>query len=187
MKDPQVAPSSAAPSAGPSAGPGYDPERLIRDHQRGVWRYLRGLGCPPAEADDLTQETFLAVLQADFQDHQPAATAAYLRTTARNLFLSARRRQGRVVAVADVELLDQQWDQWAAADQGERLMDDLRQCFQQLTARAQQALTWRFRDRLSREQIAAKLAIGQHGAKNLMQRAKQQLKECVARRMTAGQ
>jgi RNA polymerase sigma-70 factor (ECF subfamily) len=37
----------------------------------------------------------------------------------------------------------------------------------------------RFADEASREEIAAALGISEHGAKNLMQRAKHQLRECV--------
>lgn len=40
---------------------------LVRAHQAGVWRYLRFLGCHPDEADDLTQETFLALKQANIE------------------------------------------------------------------------------------------------------------------------
>ena len=54
----------------------FDLAGMIRQHQAGVWRYLRVLGCDSAGADDLTQETFLAVLQKPFQDYNPAATAA---------------------------------------------------------------------------------------------------------------
>ncbi|HEX7449919.1 MAG TPA: sigma factor, partial [Pirellulales bacterium] len=62
---------------------GFDAARLIEEHQAGVWRYLRVLGCNAAEAEDLTQDTFLAVLEKPFHDYQRAATAAYLRQVAR--------------------------------------------------------------------------------------------------------
>jgi RNA polymerase sigma-70 factor (ECF subfamily) len=41
----------------------------------------------------------------------------------------------------------------------------------------------RFREQRSRDEIAATLEITEHGAKNLMQRAKQQLRACVEARM----
>ena len=74
---------------------GFDPVRLIEQHQAGVWRYLRALGCNATEADDLTQETFLAVIQKPFEDYNSAATAGYLRKVAHNLFITVRRRAGR--------------------------------------------------------------------------------------------
>jgi RNA polymerase sigma-70 factor (ECF subfamily) len=42
----------------------------------------------------------------------------------------------------------------------------------------------RFRGESSREEIAAALEITEHGAKNLMQRAKQQLRECIENKLT---
>ncbi|MDV7390211.1 sigma factor-like helix-turn-helix DNA-binding protein, partial [Arthrospira platensis SPKY1] len=62
-------------------------------------------------------------------------------------------------------------------------LDALRECLQQLTDRARMALDMRFRDRGSRSEIAAALGISEHGAKNLMQRAKQQLRTCIERKM----
>ena len=50
---------------------------------------------------------------------------------------------------------------------------------QRLTERARLALEMRFRGEQSRAEIAKALEITEHGAKNLMQRAKQQLKECI--------
>lgn len=158
---------------------GYDPVRLIETYQAGVWRYLRALGCDAALAEDLTQDTFLAVLQRPFQDINPAATAVYLRKTAFNLFISHQRRAGKVTAVERVEELDRTWSEWAGNDQGEAALEALRDCLQVLTERARMALEMRFRSDSSRGEIAAALQITEHGAKNLMQRAKQQLRECI--------
>ena len=54
---------------------GIDPVVLIQTYQAGIWRYLRALGCDSAQAEDITQETFLSVLQKPFQDLGPAATS----------------------------------------------------------------------------------------------------------------
>ncbi|MCA9174535.1 MAG: sigma-70 family RNA polymerase sigma factor [Planctomycetales bacterium] len=169
----------------PSTSPTYDPARLIQDHQAGVWRYLRSLGCDRALADDLTQETFLKVLQSSFEHRDDQATGAYLRTVARNLFVSFQRRRGVVVGMEELDLLDAAWQRWLRDDStGDGLIAKLRQCFSLLTERAQQSLRMRFEDRASRSAIAAALNISEHGAKNLMQRAKQQLRECVERKIS---
>ena len=162
---------------------GFDPLRLIENHQAGVWRYLRALGCDHAQADDLTQETFLAVLRKPFQDYNSAATAAYLRRVAHNLFISAQRRGGRVVVMENLEWVEHEWTQWAGADNGDALLDALRVCLRTLSERARWALELRFRDRLTRAGIADRLQITEHGAKNLMQRAKKQLRRCVEGKM----
>lgn len=174
-----VGPGLSAVGLGPSAVAGFDPARLIHDFQAGLWRYLRVLGCDAALADDLTQEAFLQILQKPFQDINPASTSAYLRKVAFNLFISHRRRSGKVMAVDNVEELDRTWAQWAGNDNGEGLLDTLRECLQGISSRARRALEMRFREQSSRAEIAAELTITEHGAKNLMQRAKQQLRDCL--------
>jgi RNA polymerase sigma-70 factor (ECF subfamily) len=158
---------------------GFDSAKLIAVHQAGVWRYLRVLGCESSLADDLTQETFLAVLQVPFQDVNRTATAAYLRITARNLFVSYQRRERRMVLTDQIEALDREWTRWAGEDNGEALLDALRDCWQILGARAKLAFEMRFKKRESRARIAEALGMTEHGAKNLMQRAKHKLRECI--------
>ncbi|HWB12659.1 MAG TPA: sigma-70 family RNA polymerase sigma factor [Pirellulales bacterium] len=166
-----------------SAFPALDVARLVREHQTGVWRYLRVLGCPAAEAEDLTQETFLAVLTRPFHDYNRQATAAYLRQVARNLFISSRRR---AVAVAELDEAEAAWLRWAIKDDGQELMDALQACLQKLTDRARQALDLRFGRQAPRAEIAAALGLSEDGAKNLMQRAKQQLRACIDKAIGSG-
>jgi RNA polymerase sigma-70 factor (ECF subfamily) len=59
------------------------------------------------------------------------------------------------------------------------LLAALKECVDQLGERPQLALRLRFRERQTRQQIAAALQMTEHGAKNLMQRAKKKLRECV--------
>ena len=164
------------------AAASLDVARLVREHQTGVWRYLRVLGCPADEAEDLTQETFLAVLTKPFQDYNRQATAAYLRQVARNLFLSSRRR---AVTVSELDEAEAAWLQWAVKDDGQELMAALRNCLQTLTDRARQALDLRFGRQASRAEIATATGLSEDGAKNLLQRAKQQLRECIERALAS--
>lgn len=156
-----------------------DAATLITTHQEGVWRFLRSLGCEASLAEDLTQETFLTVLQKPFEQYNNVATSAYLRKVAFNLFITFQRRSGRVVMVENVEYFETAWTQWADDDDGESMVEALRQCLAGLTDRARSALEMRFRDRIPRVEIGQRLGITEHGAKNLMQRAKKQLKECI--------
>jgi len=158
----------------------FDATVLVAEHQAGVWRYLRAIGCDPSLADDLTQETFVAVLRRPFQDFSHASTASYLRRVAFHLLVTLRRREDRVAVTDDMEVLDSHWVRWAGADSsGNEIADALTDCFSRLTPRAQQSLRMRFTDNASREKIAQELGISEHGAKNLMQRAKSQLKLCL--------
>lgn len=160
-------------------------EQLIRLHQAGLWRYLRMLGCDASLADDLTQEAFVKVLaRDDFTQHSDIATAAYLRRTAHNLLVSMHRKGGRKKTNFTSDPLDEVWDRWAGRDvTGDVAIDALRECMQALTERAQMALRMRFSDESSRSSIAEALDITEHGARNLMQRAKQQLKDCVQQKL----
>lgn len=167
-------------STGPAPSiTGFDPIRLVENHQAGIWRYLRALGCDPTLAEDLAQDTFLAVLQKPFQDYNAAATAAYLRRVAFNLFISNQRRSGKITTVENIEELDVRFAALAGDDGGEAAIDALRTCLEHLGERARWALEMRFRDDLPRNVIANALEITEHGAKNLMQRAKQQLRTCI--------
>ena len=139
------------------------------------------LGCDTATAEDLTQETFLKVLRSrDFQQVSDAATSSYLRRTAYHLLVSFHRKMGRVKMVPDAQTIEQVWDRWAGKDlSGDKAIDALRQCLNELTERARLSLRMRFGRNSSRAEIAEALSISEHGARNLMQRAKQQLRECV--------
>ncbi len=75
------------------------------------------------------------------------------------------------------------WVRWAGYDNGDAAVDALADCFARLTERAQLALRLRFAEDASRGRIANALGISEHGAKNLMQRAKAQLRECVRQKM----
>lgn len=158
-----------------------DVGELIRKHQNGVWRYLRMLGCDAATADDLTQETFLRILKRDtFVEHNDTATAGYLRRTAYNLVVSQHRKLGKTQTVAEPAVLDEIWNRWAGKDlSGNAAVDALGKCLSRLTDRAQTALKMRFGTGASRSEIGEALGISDHGARNLMQRAKQQLRQCV--------
>src|SRR5215469_11972664 len=177
-----VAPAEQATDAA-HASSALDVARLVREHQAGVWRYLRVLGCPAAEAEDLTQETFLAVLTKPFHDYNRQATAAYLRQVARNLFISSRRR---AVAVAELDEAEAAWLRWAVKDDGQELMNALQACLKKLTERARLALDLRFGRQTPRAEIAATLGLSEDGAKNLMQRAKQQLRACIEKAIGRG-
>jgi len=163
---------------------GLDPARMIAEHQAGVWRYLRALGCDPALADDLTQDTFLQVFGRSFHDRHELSTAAYLRRTAHNLFISWQRRNRKSHSLSDHELtawerVSDEWQRWAGDDQGAELLEALRRCLTRLGERARRALDLRYRDQATREQIAEALAMTEDGAKNLLQRTKKLLRECL--------
>jgi RNA polymerase sigma-70 factor, ECF subfamily len=163
----------------------FDAAQLVGEFQTGIWRYLRALGADPLLAEDLTQETFLAVLRKPFEQYHPAATAAYLRKVARNLFITHQRRANPTVQLGDLDLIENQWVQWTSDLDGGEALAALKNCWQTISLRAQQALEMRFKDKSSRTDIAAALDLSPDGAKNLMQRAKKALRECIDRKLAS--
>jgi RNA polymerase sigma-70 factor (ECF subfamily) len=131
----------------------------------------------------LTQETFLAVLQRPFEDYDTASTAAYLRRVARNIYVTHLRRADEVRLMANLDAIDTQWTRWAASDNGDALLAALRDCLEQLGARPQKAFAMRFAEKKSRAEIAAALGLSKDGAKNLMQRAKGVLRNCIQNKL----
>ncbi|MDA7977917.1 MAG: sigma-70 family RNA polymerase sigma factor [Pirellulales bacterium] len=174
--------TSASPSAEVNS-PSVNMGELIEKHQVVLWRYLRVLGCEPSLADDLTQETFLAVLTKPFEDYGDQSTLKYLRTVARNLLISRHRRESRCKLQAQIDHVDLIWDRWTGDDKDDLPLVALRECFNKLREKAQTALNLRFRERKTRKEIAEAVNMSEHGAKNLMQRAKRALRDCVERRI----
>lgn len=157
---------------------------LVRTHQAGVWRFLRFLGCEPAEADDLVQETFLTVFRDGFEVRSAAQTAGYLRAVARNQLLMARRRQRRQPPEVDLAAAEAVWARAAGDDGGDGYLAALGECLQQaVTPRVRRALELKYRDRAGRAEIAAELDMAPEGVKTLLRRARSALRECVERRL----
>ncbi len=164
-----------------------DIQSLIDRFQLSIWRYLRVLGCDETLADDLTQDTFVAVLRRPIEYLSDTATSAYLRRVAYHLLIDHRRRSKRTVLTQELDLYDQLWFRWAGGESENEIFEYLKACFDRLTDRAKLSLRMRFAEGASREKIAEALGISPNGAKNLMQRAKTQLKECIESQMNAGQ
>ncbi len=162
---------------------GLDLEGLVRAHQTGLWRYLRFLGCEPDLAEDLVQETFLALLEKPFEERGPASTAAFLRRVAKNLYLMRLRKAARTPVFEDIERADQDWRRVSGDDDGEEYVTALRDCFELLGTKARQALGLRFREGLDRRSIARSLGLGEDGIKSLMRRSRAALRDCVRRKI----
>jgi RNA polymerase sigma-70 factor (ECF subfamily) len=157
---------------------------LVRAHQAGVWRYLRFLGCDPTEADDLVQETFLAVLREGFEVRSPAETAAYLRTVTRNRLLMDRRKRRRQLPTVDLEAAEAVWARVAGEDGLSDYLVALGECLKEaVSPRVRRALELQYRDRVSRAEIAAELDLAVEGVKTLLRRARSALRDCVQRRL----
>jgi RNA polymerase sigma-70 factor (ECF subfamily) len=169
----------------PSAG-WFDLTRLVQQHQAGVWRYVRFLGAERAEADDITQETFLAIARAAFVERDERQTAGYLRVVARNRLLALRRKQRREINTVELEAAESVWAAAAGPDGSlAAYLEALRTCVDGLEGRSRQAIDLHYRDGASREAIAESLDMKPDGVKTLLRRTREVLRECIERKLTS--
>ncbi|MEZ5993626.1 MAG: RNA polymerase sigma factor [Planctomycetota bacterium] len=166
-----------------TADPTIDLAALMREHQAGVWRYLRALGCETNLADDLTQETFLAVFKSPFEQRSRGQTVAYLRIVAKNLFLKSRRKDGRQVVMAEMEHLESQWSELAGEEDGAELANALRECLKQIDEKPRQALDLQYKQGKQRVEIAKTMGMTDDGIKTLLRRTKARLRKCMELRV----
>ena len=147
-------------------------EGLIVRHWASVRRYLRILGAEPALADDLAQDVFVVALRKGIDD-RGGQTAAWLRRTARNLFLDQSRKRKPI----SLEAAEEVWAERGDHD-GER-RSALRDCLQLLTERSQAAVRLAYGDRQSWAQIGSTLGMQASGVKTLLRRCRATLKDCI--------
>lgn len=150
------------------------------DERTVVWRYLRALGASAHEADDLAQETMLVAVRtaADDVEHRQA----FLLGVARNHWLRSRRWWHRKREREIADAVDQLWLETADRDGGNELIQQLRDCLQQLQPRTQKALELHYEDGLSWPDVAARIDMKPNGIKTLAQRARQTLRTCIERK-----
>ncbi len=164
-------------------------ERLAQAHQAEVWRYLRYLGCDESLADDLVQETLLAVLRNPPEDRGTAAARAYLRTVARRQMLMALRSRKRRpdeinLDSTDLELAESVWaEHHPDANGGDGYLDALDDCLKSVNGRGRKAIDMQYTQGCSRSEIAEALDLTPDGVKSLLRRTRDALRQCVERKV----
>lgn len=155
----------------------FDLSALVKTYQKEVWMYLRVLGCDPASADDLTQETFLEVMRRPFDDYNPKATAAYLRRVAKNRFLMAIRHAKSRPSHSSLDAVDPAFEKNDSSQLS--YLDALRDCMQKLPERMRQVMTARYQRGLKSREIGEELGLKEDHVNTISYRAKDSLKDCV--------
>lgn len=183
---PLPGPISARPVAGgPAAVPVVVDAELVQRHQGSVWRYLRVLGAPSDAAADLAQEVFVVLLRTPLHDHGEKALRAWLRSTARNLFLAHCRRQRRSPIACDEAAIERAFTEYERDDDGATFRTALERCLELVPLRERQLLTAALAARADTEPRGASGASPprDEATRSRLRRLQQALRDCVQRRL----
>jgi RNA polymerase sigma-70 factor (ECF subfamily) len=170
-----------------------DLEELASIHQAQLYRFLRYLGAPTDAAEDLVQDTFLAVFQSagtpDLLTWPPPRQAAFLCGIARNKlmhFFRARARRRETPLVGETETKVQFWHRaFLRESDGFDYLEALRSCLEHLRPRQRDLLDAFYARKQSREEVAVQLGMTPDGIKTLLRRTRAALGDCVERKIGA--
>ncbi|MFN7588313.1 MAG: RNA polymerase sigma factor [Planctomycetota bacterium] len=168
-------PAPAWPATGPAAA-------AMREHQRGLWRFLRVLGARDDEAADLLQETFVQLLRTPFEDRGPAALHRWLRTTARNLFYAHCRAVRRSPIALDPVAVETALARYERDDDGVSYRHALARCLETLPQRQRELLEGHVGGS-DLPTLAAEHDLAPEALRSLLRRCKQALRTCIDRRL----
>lgn len=154
---------------------------FVKRHQTALWRFLRVLGCRGQQADAIAQDALALAIEKRIDDGDDAAAAAFVRQTAKHLWLREqrddRRRAERHAAAAELA-----WQRDLAPDDGAGWLAALDRCLAELPERSRHALDRTYRDGVGRAQLGTELGLGEHGVRTLLQRLRASLRDCIERR-----
>lgn len=149
-------------------------EVLYRAHGPALLRYLRRMAGSAAGAEDLLHETFVQALRHTDRLSEAVSPRAWLFTVARNLGITALRRQRRVTALSeDVPV--------AEAEPEDPRREAVRQAILALPDAQREALELRLRHELSYEEIAAITGVPIGTVRSRLHHAVRRLRETVGR------
>ena len=154
--------------------------------QPAVAGYVRSVIRDAAAAKDVLQETSLVLFRrfAEYDEQRPFLGWAL--GVAKFQVLSHRRDAARDLLRFDPALLEQftaQWNESAPAAFDRAGM--LQTCLGRLAGRARQVVQWRYFEDLTAEEIAARTAGSGAAVRMMLQRVREQLRECIEKQLQA--
>jgi RNA polymerase sigma-70 factor, ECF subfamily len=152
-------------------------KRWVTDYLGFVARVLRGAGTPAAEVDDAVQHTFIIAARRQ-ADVRAGAERSFLLQTALNVAAHARRsaaRRREAPASELPELVDASTPEQLTSLKHDRIL--LERVLQQLPPELRNVLVLSEVEELSRDEIAASLAIPAGTVASRLRRAREQLRE----------
>jgi RNA polymerase sigma-70 factor (ECF subfamily) len=171
---------AAVPAPSPAVDAADDDRlhRAVRQHYAGLWRYLRRVGLPPHQADDVAQATILIALEA-LPRIVMGSERAFLYATAVRLVYGIRRRAQREVMDADV---DQGTSPCPLPDdllQRKRVRDQVDALLERIERKSRAVFVRYELDGFTIPEISTALEISPEAASSRLRKARRQLRALV--------
>jgi len=155
--------------------------RLVRNHHREIYRYAYRLTGTVADAEDLSQQTFLIAQQKIDQLRDPAKANRWLMAVARNCFLkSLRRRRPSPAANLDMDMEEVGIVQPPETQEVDSEL--LQAALNELPDQHRLILVMFYFDELSYKEIASELDVPMGTVMSRLARAKTRLRESLVTR-----
>lgn len=174
-------PRRTATSLTPATPPEDPISAFVGRHQTALWRFLRVLGCRGQAAEQIAQDALVLATQRGVHEADDAPAGAFLRQTAKLLWLREQRADRRR-AERHAEAVERWFGQQLEEDDGAGWLAALDQCLEALPPRSRLALERTYRDGLGRSELGIELDLGEHGVRTLLQRLRAGLRDCIERR-----
>jgi RNA polymerase sigma-70 factor (ECF subfamily) len=158
-------------------------EILIERHQRAVYGYFRARVLEAADAEDLCQEVFMRCFQMPVTFESPIMVRPWLMGISRNVLREHIRKLTRRKEVAWSSLcIDVDESNEPCDGVYDDMVSHLPGCIETLGGSARDALDMYYRCRMRLSDIGERLRRSEGAVKLLMFRARQALKQCLARK-----
>jgi RNA polymerase sigma-70 factor (ECF subfamily) len=156
-------------------------EALVIEHHVRLRAFVRSLGVDPDWVDDVAQEAFLTAYRQWDSFDTARDFGKWVRGIAANIVRNETRKEARRQRILNAELAEILLCRYAESrDRQEPLsIDAIRQCVSELAPRSQQALQGRYRDGLSAPQVAERLKTTAANVRQILARARRQVRDCV--------
>jgi len=154
-----------------------DVAELVAAHHRELYRYAYRLTGSVADAEDLTQQTFMIAQEKGGQVREPEKVRSWLYTVLRSCFWKSRRKKAPLAA-GDLELnLDHTAEETPSDDDIDR--EALQAALMQLADEFREVLAMFYFEECSYKEIAAKLELPMGTVMSRLSRAKSHLKKAL--------
>jgi RNA polymerase sigma factor (sigma-70 family) len=171
--------------------PGEDLERLVADHTGPLLRGALALGFPPADAEELVQDSFVAYLDAGERFERRSSPRTYLFGILYNKGAALSRKRAKELASDDVEkAFDARFSaagHWLAdepkgpedAALTQELAAIIRRCAEGLSQSQREAFFLKEAEGASSEEVCNVLGVSGTNLRVLLFRARLRLRECL--------